>query len=89
MPRTLRPHASDQTCTMLHMLVEPLPQAALTIKEVASRLGVSEATLRRWDNAGRFQARRHPINNYRLYDFEAVERLARNLAGVGDVRDEG
>jgi DNA-binding transcriptional MerR regulator len=74
---------------MLHMLAEPMPKAPLTIKDTASRLGVSEATLRRWDRAGRFCARRHPINNYRLYDVPAVERLARELAGVGEARNEG
>jgi excisionase family DNA binding protein len=40
----------------------------ITIKEAASLLGVSEPTLRRWDRLGKLQARRHPVNGYRLYE---------------------
>jgi excisionase family DNA binding protein len=47
----------------------------LLIAEAAEVLGVSEPTLRRWDASGRFPARRHPINGYRLFDREAVLRL--------------
>lgn len=47
----------------------------LTIKEAADLLGVAEATLRRWDAAGKFRARRHPINNYRVYVERDVLRL--------------
>ena len=56
----------------------------LTIGQVAEILGVSAATLRRWDRAGRFRARRHPINGYRLYRRQDVERLRWKLVqGVG------
>ena len=51
----------------------------LTIKQTANLLGVSEATLRRWDRAGRFVAHRHPINRYRLYRLQDVRALARQL----------
>jgi DNA-binding transcriptional MerR regulator len=47
----------------------------LLIAEAAEVLGVAQATLRRWDVSGRFPARRHPINGYRLYDTHAVLRL--------------
>jgi excisionase family DNA binding protein len=47
----------------------------LTIKEAAVVLGVAEATLRRWDAAGKFRARRHPMNNYRVYAEKDVIRL--------------
>ena len=47
----------------------------LLIAEAAEVLGVSQVTLRRWDAAGRFRARRHPINGYRLFEAEAVFRL--------------
>jgi DNA-binding transcriptional MerR regulator len=36
---------------------------------------VSLPTLRRWDALGKFKARRHPINKYRLYREDAVLRL--------------
>lgn len=47
----------------------------LTIKMAAELLGVAEATLRRWDASGRFKARRHPMNNYRVYFERDVLRL--------------
>ena len=39
----------------------------LTIKQAAEILGVAEVTLRRWDALGKFRAKRHPMNGYRLY----------------------
>ena len=47
----------------------------MTIGEAATLLGVSEMTLRRWDKAGKFKARRHPINRYRVYRRAEVLRL--------------
>lgn len=47
----------------------------LTIKQAADLLGVAEATLRRWDANGKFKARRHPLNNYRVYFERDVLRL--------------
>jgi excisionase family DNA binding protein len=47
----------------------------MTIGEAALVLGVSEMTLRRWDKAGKFKARRHPINRYRVYKRAEVLRL--------------
>jgi excisionase family DNA binding protein len=55
--------------------------AIITIKEAALILGVSEMTLRRWDAAGKFPARRHPFNGYRLYDRAVVMRLRRRILG--------
>src|SRR3954468_22239345 len=51
----------------------------LTISEAAEFLGVSPATLRNWDRAGKLKPRRHPQNGYRIYlheDLEAVLRSA-------------
>jgi hypothetical protein len=56
----------------------------ITIKDAAAILGVSEMTLRRWDKAGKFKARRHPINNYRFYRRDQVERL-RKMIETGSV----
>jgi MerR family transcriptional regulator, copper efflux regulator len=39
----------------------------MTVKEAAEYLGVCRMTLRRWDNAGKLKAKRHPMNRYRLY----------------------
>jgi len=51
----------------------------ITIKKAAEILGVSSLTLRNWDRSGKFKALRHPINNYRVYKFEDVEKL---IAGM-------
>jgi excisionase family DNA binding protein len=47
----------------------------LTVREAADILGVSPPTLRRWDALGKFKARRHPINKYRMYVEADVLRL--------------
>ncbi len=57
-----------------------LPQL-ITIKRAARLLGVSEPTLRRWDEAGKFTARRHPINGYRLYDRSKVLAMRKKIFG--------
>ena len=57
------------------------PGDVLTIKEAAATLGVSEMTLRRWDLAGKFRARRHPINGYRLYDRSKVLAMRKRIFG--------
>lgn len=53
----------------------------LTIKEAARLLGVSEPTMRRWDELGKFRARRHPINGYRLYDRAKVLAMRKKIFG--------
>jgi excisionase family DNA binding protein len=53
----------------------------ITIKEAARLLGVSEPTLRRWDELGKFPARRHPINGYRLYDRAKVLAMRKKIFG--------
>ena len=59
---------------------EDLPEI-LTIKDAARLLGVSEPTLRRWDEQGKFRARRHPINGYRLYDRAKVLAMRKKIFG--------
>lgn len=60
----------------------PVEADVVTIKEAAELLGVAEITLRRWDEAGKFKARRHPINGYRLYSRESIERLKADIQGA-------
>lgn len=60
--------------------------ALVTIKEAATALGVSEVTLRRWDEAGKFPAHRHPINGYRLYRMVDVRRLRVAIEGGATAR---
>ncbi len=59
---------------------EELPEI-LTIKDAARVLGVSEPTLRRWDEQGKFRARRHPINGYRLYERAKVLAMRKKIYG--------
>lgn len=47
----------------------------ITIKKTAEILGVSQLTLRNWDNNGKFPAGRHPISNYRVYKVSDIEQL--------------
>jgi len=42
-------------------------------------LAVSAVTLRRWDAAGKFKARRHPMSNYRVYRMKDLEKLKREI----------
>src|SRR3954466_5514706 len=61
----------------------------LTVGEAASYLGVSTATLRNWDRAGKLKPRRHPQNGYRIYlhkDLEAVLRSADGSTLSDDAR---
>ncbi len=51
----------------------------LTIKEAADLLGVSAMTLRRWDSAKKLHAKRHPLNNYRLYERREILALKKQL----------
>ncbi len=47
----------------------------LTVGEAAEQLGVSRSTLRNWDRAGKLRPYRHPVNGYRLYLRDELERL--------------
>lgn len=47
----------------------------LTIKEASKILNVSRGTLRNWDNNNKLKAYRHPLNNYRVYKKEDIDKL--------------
>jgi excisionase family DNA binding protein len=51
-------------------------QRLIRVSEAARILGVSEATLRRWDKAGKLLPTARLSRGERLYEAEAVERLA-------------
>lgn len=53
----------------------------LTIKEASEILGVSKDTLRRWERVGKLHTKRHPMNNYRIYDPAEVEALRKAILG--------
>lgn len=51
----------------------------LNIQDAARFLGVSKVTLRNWDRGGKLIARRHPINNYRVYKREDLEEIVKQI----------
>ena len=51
----------------------------ITIKEASEMLGVSKDTLRRWDKAGKIKTKRHPMNNFRIYDPAEVDALRKAI----------
>ncbi len=66
---------------MLYKLVDPMTQFKefLTVSEAAQVLGVDPMTLRRWDNAKKLVAQRHPYNNYRLYKKSEIDQVLKQL----------
>ena len=56
----------------------------ITIKQASKILGVSPLTLRNWDNNGKLKANRHPMNNYRVYKIEDLEKVIQEIeVGTG------
>lgn len=53
----------------------------LTIKEAAQFVGVSDETLRNWEKKKKIKVYRHPINNYRLYSRQDLEKILINIKG--------
>ena len=56
----------------------------ITIKQASKILDVSPLTLRNWDNNGKLKAHRHPMNNYRVYKMEDLEKVIHEIeVGAG------
>jgi type I restriction enzyme M protein len=51
----------------------------VSLAEAATLLGVSKATLRNWDKAGKLNAVRHPLNLYRIYSLAELKQLQQQL----------
>lgn len=51
----------------------------LQIRAAAAMLGVSMNTLRNWERAGKLVPVRHPMNGYRLYRKDNLERVLHAL----------
>lgn len=56
-----------------------MPKRFLNVKEVARLLGVTPLTVRNWDQKGKLAAYRNPMNNYRMYKIEDVEKLMKKI----------
>jgi MerR family copper efflux transcriptional regulator len=53
------------------------------VAAAANYLGVSPNTLRNWVNAGKIDAVRHPVNDYRLFKREDLDALLEQVAVAG------
>jgi DNA-binding transcriptional MerR regulator len=66
----------DAVETAISVLVAPRrtdrPDRAVPISAVAQRLGVTPATLRKWERAGILTPRRERVTQYRLYDADDI-----------------
>jgi len=51
----------------------------ITIKQASKILGVTPLTLRNWDKNGKLKAHRHPMNNYRVYKIEDLEKVIHEI----------
>ncbi len=49
------------------------------IKDASIKLCVTKLTLRNWDLAGKLTAKRHPINNYRVYLKKDIDEIIRKI----------
>jgi excisionase family DNA binding protein len=69
------------------------PEAAssqsMTVGEAAAELGVSKATLRNWDKAGKLTPHRHPLNGYRLYRVADIKALKNAISGAKNKQQPG
>lgn len=54
------------------MLFNEVMKEYYSISEVSDMLGVTKETLRRWDRAGKLNAVREPMSNYRVYKREQL-----------------
>jgi MerR family transcriptional regulator, copper efflux regulator len=52
----------------------------ISIKKAAEIIGVTPLTLRNWDRDGKLKALRHPINNYRVYKRQDIEKFIANIS---------
>ena len=55
----------------------------LRVREAAAFLGVAPNTLRNWGRDNRVPEFRHPVNNYRLYRRDDLEKLLRRITRPG------
>lgn len=63
-------------------MITEVPQRKYNVQEVARTLGIFRGTLINYEKKGAFPpSRRNPINGYREYTEEDVEKLRRILEG--------
>lgn len=65
-----------------------MPVRTLTVSQAAEFLGVSEKTVRRWDNKDVLPAERDPVNNYRVYSETRLAEFRRQRELVSSDRSQ-
>ncbi len=61
-----------------------MPKKFLNVTEVSKIVGVTPLTVRNWDKKGKLRAYRNPVNNYRMYKVEDVEKLMQKIESSRD-----
>ena len=51
----------------------------LTIKEASDLLSITPQTLRKWEKKGVLVPYRNPVNNYRVYEVEQIEKFIEEM----------
>ena len=64
----------------------PMAKLYITIKQASRILEVSPLTLRNWDKNGKLKAHRHPMNNYRVYKIEDLEKVIHEIENNAGLR---
>ena len=59
-------------------------QNLMTIAQAAEYIGVTPLTLRNWDKSGKLKAVRNPINGYRMYDQDELDKFLAQLQKGGN-----
>lgn len=70
------PHLSAKD---LQPILDLMNKDLLSIREAAEWLGVSNGTLRNWDKRKKLVAYRHPLNNYRVYKRDDLEKIVKQI----------
>ena len=55
----------------------------MTIAQAAEYVGVTPLTLRNWDKSGKLKAVRNPLNGYRMYDKDELDKFLAQLQAGG------
>ena len=54
-------------------------QKYLAVKEASDLLGITPQTLRKYEKRGILIPYRNPVNNYRMYELEQIERFIEEM----------
>lgn len=58
-------------------------QNLMSVTQAANYIGVTPLTLRNWDKQGKLKAVRNPINGYRVYDKDELDKFLLQLQAGG------